>query len=250
MGFGTWELTDDTPAAIAHALEVGYRMIDTSGDYGTQPGIAEGIKRIGANRDSLFITTKIEETDDAYEATRQNLRELQLEYADLVLIHRPPTTGAGEDLWQGLMLAKQEGLAKDIGVSNYPIEKIQALIDATGEVPVINQIEWSPFGYSEDMLSYANQNNILIEAYSSLTRDTRLDDLLLRDIADKYSKTPAQVLIRWNLQRGTVPLAKANQRQHIEENIRVFDFELSDEDITTLNGLNEHYSALGALPYV
>jgi diketogulonate reductase-like aldo/keto reductase len=250
LGLGTWQLTDDTAGAIAAALGLGYRLIDTAADYGTQPGIGEGIGRSGVKRSDVYLVTKVEETDDAYEAARKNLSELQLEYADLMLIHRPPRTGAGEDLWRGLIRAKEDGLTRDIGISNYSAGLIDALIDATGEVPTVNQIEWSPFGYSDDMLRYASEKNIVIQAYSPLTRTKRLDDETLAQVAAKYGKSPAQVLIRWNLQRGIVPIPKANQRGHLEGNIDVFDFHISEGDMATLNGLNERYSSLGMLPYV
>lgn len=250
MGLGTWQLIHDTSGTIVAALKLGYRMIDTSGDYGTQRGIGEGLKKSSVDRESYYLVTKVEETDDAYEATKKNLQELQLDYADLMLIHRPPVTGVGEDLWRGLIRAKQEGLTKDIGVSNYSIELLQTLIDATGEKPVVNQIEWSPFGYSEEMLRFCKDNSIVIQAYSPLTRRNRLSDNTLQEIANSRSKTPAQVLLRWNLQLGTVPLPKANQREHLEQDIDIFDFELNDGEMARLSGLNEHYSSLGhALMY-
>ncbi|WP_163269916.1 aldo/keto reductase [Chelativorans alearense] len=249
IGLGTWQLTVDTAVAVANALQAGYRMIDTSGDYGTQPGVGEGIRRNGIERSAIYVVTKIEETDDAYEATIQNLNELGLDYVDLMLIHRPPASGAGEELWGGLIKAKAEGLTRDIGVSNYSAEQMNALIDALGEVPVVNQIEWSPFGHSEKMFHYAKDNSIIIQAYSPLTRTKRLADERLQGIAGEYGKTPAQVLLRWNLQRGTVPLPKAHQPQHQRENIDIFDFEISARDMKVLDGLNERYSSLGALPY-
>lgn len=248
IGLGTWQLTDDTAGTIETALQLGYPMIDTSGDYGTQPGIGEGLKRSGASRESFYLVTKVEETDDAYEATKQDLKELQLEYADLMLIHRPPASGAGEELWQGLMRARDEGFTKDIGVSNYSIDQIQTLIDASGEVPVVNQIEWSPYGHSEDMLSFCQNKHIIIQAYSPLTRAKRGDDEMVEDIARSYGKTPAQLLLRWNLQLGTVPLPKANRREHLTENLDIFDFAISDDDMATLNGLNENYSSLSSKP--
>jgi diketogulonate reductase-like aldo/keto reductase len=122
--------------------------------------------------------------------------------------------------------------------------------DSGRTVPTVNQIEWSPFGYSDDMLRYASEKNIVIQAYSPLTRTKRLDDETLAQVAAKYGKSPAQVLIRWNLQRGIVPIPKANQRGHLEGNIDVFDFHISEGDMATLNGLNERYSSLGMLPYV
>ena len=249
LGLGTWQLTQDTAGTVEEAFRLGYRMIDTSGDYGTQPSIGEAIKHNELDRERIYLVTKVEETDNAYEATRKNLNQLQVAYADLMLIHRPPDTGPGEDLWHGLMRAKKEGLARDIGVSNYSLKLIKALIDATGETPTVNQIEWSPFGYSDDMLKYCQEHKIIIQAYSPLTRSKRLDDESLTTIASKYDKTSAQVLIRWNLQRGTAPLPKANQKEHLKENMHVFDFEISKDDMASINGLNERYSSLGSLPY-
>ena len=249
LGLGTWQLTEDTASTVARALELGYRMIDTSGDYGTQPGIGEAVRSTGAERDSFYLVTKVEETDNAYRATHKNLSELGLEYADLVLIHRPPDDGVGEVLWEGLLQARREGLTKDIGVSNYSVEQMRELTEMTEEKPAVNQIEWTPLGCSEDMLEYCSENGIIIQAYSPLTRAKRLDDEPLVKLSRRYGKSPAQLLIRWNLERGTVPLPKASQAKHLEENLDVFDFELSEDDMTTLNRLNERYSSLGTLPY-
>jgi 2,5-diketo-D-gluconate reductase A len=248
MGLGTWQLTHNTGETVAKALELGYPMIDTSGDYGTQPGIAEGIKKSGEPRRSFYLVTKVEETDDAYEKTKKDLAELKLDYADMMLIHRPPKNGVGEDLWRGLIRARDEKLTKDIGVSNYSEEKIQTLIDATGEVPAVNQIEWSPFGWSKAMLEFCHSKGIIIMAYSPLTRGKRLNNETLDGIAFLYKKFPAQILIRWNLQKGVVPIVKANKLEHLQENLQVFDFELSDEDMETLDNLNEEYSSLGPKP--
>lgn len=250
LGLGTWDLRVETADTIAEALGLGYRMIDTSGDYGTQPGIGEGIRGSGVPHESLFLVSKIEETDDAYEATRRNLVELGVDYVDLMLIHRPPDPDdPGLELWEGLVRAREEGLIKDIGVSNYSIKLMRRLIDESGEVPVTNQIEWSPFGYSEDMFSYCADNEIIIQAYSPLTRTERLGEEIIADMATSYGKSPAQLLIRWNLQTGVVPIPKANSLEHLRENIEVFDFEINDDDMATLNGLNERYSSLGELPY-
>ncbi len=250
MGLGTWQLTQDTTETVAYAMDIGYRLIDTSSDYGTQPGIGVAFKSSTVKRNELFIVTKVEETDDTYHRALSSLEELDMDYVDLLLIHRPPLVGAGEDLWEGLIKARSEGLTRDIGVSNYSIDLIETLIAKSGETPAVNQIEWSPFGYSQEMYDYYEDNQIIIQAYSPLTRTNRIDDVTLNQIAQKYSKSPAQILIRWNLQRGTCPIPKANQKNHVEENINVFDFEINNEDMGTLNNLNEHYSALGSLAYV
>lgn len=249
IGLGTWLLDKDTAGTVEAALGLGYRLIDTSGDYGTQRGIGEGLKRAGLPRNEIFIVTKIEETDGAYEATRKNLDELGLDYADLMLIHRPPRTGAGEALWEGLMRARDDRLTRDIGVSNYSIDKIDRLTETSGEKPAVNQIEWSPFGYSARMLADSKARGVVIQAYSPLTRGKRLGDPALGAIAARKGRSPAQILLRWSLQMGTVPLPKANDRGHLKENIAVFDFELSEADMKALGDLNERYSSLGVLPY-
>lgn len=249
LGLGTWKLSHETAATVTKALLIGYPMIDTSGDYGTQPDVGAGIKNSGIERDKIYVVTKVEENEDAYEATRKNLIELQLDYIDLMLIHRPPkdkTTSL--KLWKGLIKAKADGMTKDIGVSNYTEEQIAHLIEETDEVPVVNQIEWTPFGHSLNMLRYCSENNITIQAYSPLTRAERLNDSRLKEMADKYEKSPAQILERWNIQMGTVPIVKANHIDHLEEDMDVFDFEIDEDDMAMLNSMNEQYSALGSTP--
>ena len=250
LGFGTWELRHHTEAVIAAALDAGYRLIDTSGDYHTQQGIGAALRASGVPREIVYLVTKIEERGDGHAAVRRNLAELRVDYADLVLIQRPPEDGIGERLWRDLRRAKAEGLARDIGVSNYSIEQIEELVYRTGEMPAVNQIEWSPFGHSPRMLDFCRDNDIVIQAYSPLTRGQRLNDDKLAAMAARYGKTPAQIVLRWNLQTGVVPLPKANHKHHQRENLGIFDFEITAADMTRLNGLNEHYSALGALQYV
>lgn len=249
IALGTWELARETAATVADALALGYRMIDTSGDYGTQPGIGTAIRRSGLDRSDLYVVTKIEEDEDPRAATRKNLQELQLGYVALMLIHRPPSRGVGEKLWRGLIQARADGLVRDIGLSNYSMALIDALVEATDEVPAVNQIEWTPFGFSAPMLRYAREREIVLQAYSPLTRALRLNEPQLAKIAAAYGKSAAQVLLRWNLQHGTVPLPKANQRAHLQENLVIFDFALSDAHMSALDALNERYSALGELPY-
>lgn len=250
IGVGTWQLLRDTPGVVAEALRSGYRMVDTSGDYGTEPGVGEGLRRSGVDRDEVFVVTKVEEDEDAHRSTREGLDALGLDHADLVLVHRPPADGAGEALWQGLQRARDDGLTRDIGVSNYTADQIEALIGDSGEAPVVNQIEWSPFGWDRAMLDFAASNGIVIQAYSPLTRAERLDDEVLSDVAAAHGRSPAQVVLRWQLQLGVVPLPKANDVDHLHENADVFDFELTPDEMARLGGLNEHYSALGSLPYV
>lgn len=145
--------------------------------------------------------------------------------------------------------ARHDGLARDIGVSNYSREQIEELIHASGETPVVNQIEWSSFGWSPEMLEYGRERGIVIQAYSPLRRTERLGDGRLVEIAAEYGKTPAQLLLRWHLELRSAPLPKANRRDHLIENLGVFGFDISETHLVQLQRLNETYSSLGSLPY-
>jgi 2,5-diketo-D-gluconate reductase A len=250
LGLGSWMLTTHTAETVQHAFELGYRMVDTSADYKTQSGIGRAIRRHGVPREYLFVITKVEPDEDGFEATRKNLEEMKLAYADLVLIHEPPRKGVGEELWQGLMRARDEGLTRDIGVCNYKIGQLEALGDATGEMPAVQQLEWTPFGHSLDMLNFCRAQQIIMQAYSPLTRGKRLRDERLLEIATRHRKSPAQVMLRWNLQHGVVPIAKAYREDHQRNNLDVFNFELDELDMATLDGLNEHFSAIEKLEYI
>jgi 2,5-diketo-D-gluconate reductase A len=250
LGLGSWMLTTHTAESVMHAFELGYRMVDTSADYRTQAGIGRAIQRSDVPRESLFISMKVEENEDGYAATVRNLREIKLAYADLVLIHRAPKTNVGEKVWRGLMRARDEGLARSIGVCSYQVAQIQALADQTGEMPAVHQLEWSPFGHSLDMLNFCRANDVALQAYSPLTRGKRLNDERVAAIAMKCGKTPAQVFLRWNLQHGVVPLPKAYREDHQRQNIALFDFELDAADMAALDALNERFSALDKLEYL
>jgi len=250
IGLGTWMLTSHTTESVQHAFELGYCMVDTSSDYMTQPGIGKALRRYDRPRASLFISMKVEPEENGYEATRRNLEELKLAYVDLVLIHRAPEKGVGEKLWEQLMRARADGLTRDIGVCSYKIEQLKTLAESTGEMPAVHQLEWSPFGHSLDMLSFCRAQEIVLQAYSPLTRGKRLKDERLMEIAVKYGKSPAQVILRWDLQHGVVPIPKAYREDHQRQNLDIFDFALDDIDMGTLDGLNEQFSALEKLDYL
>jgi 2,5-diketo-D-gluconate reductase A len=251
IGLGTWQLTgDDATEGVAHALEIGYRLIDTADDYRNQDRIGEGVRLSAVPRDEVFLTSKVEEDENAYEGTRQRARDLGVDRLDLCILHRPPPDGAGEELWEGLIAAKRDGLTREIGVSNYTAEQVDRLIEASGQAPVLNQIEWSPFGHSTDVLEHGNRTGVAIQAYSPLTRAERLGDETLAEIASAHGRTPAQVLLRWDLQLGVPAVPKAASAEHRHENLDLFDFELDDAEMGRLEGLNERYSSLSGLPYV
>lgn len=248
MGLGTWQLTDDTAATVDEALRLGYPMIDTAGDYGTQPGIGEALRRTGIDRDDVYIVAKVEEDEDALSAVRRNLDEMGIDRADLFLLHRPPPEGPGVALWEGLLRARDDGLARDVGVSNYSVGQMQALAVATGELPAVDQVEWSPFGWSPELLDWCRERGVVVQAYSPLTRARRLDDPRLAEVAAACGATPAQVVLRWNLQLGTVPLPKANRREHLVENLGALEVELDEDAMDRLGRLDERWSSLGPRP--
>jgi len=250
MGLGTWELTVRTVETLCNALELGFRMIDTAPGYHTQRGIGDAIRACGFERDAVFVVTKIDPREDAYSAIRKSLGQMRLDHVDLALIEEPPEHGVGEMAWQGLRRAKREGLARDIGVCSYSIDAIEELVYRTGEMPAVNQVEWTPFGHSPRMLDFCRENEITIQALSPLTRGKRLGDDKMASMAARYGKTSAQLLLRWNLQLGVVPLPKANHVQHQRENLNLFDFEILPQDMARLNALNEHYAARGELAYL
>jgi len=250
LGLGTWELQVHTMETVCTALELGFRMVDSSPAYHTQRGIGDAIRACGFERRDIYVITQVEPTGDTYAALHKNLLQLKLDYADLVLFHLPEVEDGGEMAWQALRRAKRDGLTQDIGVSGYTIEAIEELVYRTGEMPAVNQIEWSPFGHSPRMLDFCRDNDIVIQARSPLTRATRLNDDKVTAMAARYGKTPAQLLIRWNLQLGVVPLPKANHVQHLRENLGVFNFEIAPHDMARLSALNDHYSVRRGLSYI
>jgi 2,5-diketo-D-gluconate reductase A len=251
IGLGTWQLTGkDAVEGTKHALEVGYRLIDTAVDYENQEQIGEALRTSDINRDDVFLVSKVEEVEDARAATAERVEQLGVDRLDLCLIHRPPPEGAGEELWDGLFEARRDGLTREIGVSNYSTDQIDRLIESSGERPSVNQIEWSPFGHSDGMMDHARRKGVVIQAYSPLTRGDRLGDEKIAEVAERHARTPAQVMLRWSIQYGAPPVPKAASPEHREENFGVLDFELSGSEMQALSTLNEHYSALAGLQYL
>lgn len=244
IGLGTWQLTNDTAEAVAGAIGAGYRLIDTASDYGSQLGIGRALASTDVPREELFVVAKIEETDEPLGGVTRDLGEMGLGYADLVLIHRPPEDGAGEFLWEGLVRAREEGLAREIGVSNYSAALVDRLAAATGEMPAVNQVEWTPWGHDDALLAHHREAGIAVMAYSPLSRGLRLEEPVPLEIARRTGRTPAQVILRWCLQRGVVPIPKANRIDHARENLDVFGFALEAGDMARLDGLEAGWSAL------
>lgn len=245
IGLGTWILNGKSAYnAVSWALELGYRLIDTATIYGNERKVGEAIKNSGVPREDVFITTKVWKSDQGYESTittfDKSLKKLGLEYIDLYLIHWP-VVGKTIETWKAMEKIYEDGKARAVGVSNYNIFFLSELFNNSNLIPAINQVEFSPFLYQEELLKVCDTHNIHLEAYSPLTRGYKLDHPKLVEIAQKYNKTVPQILIRWGLQHHIIEIPKSGNKTHIKENIDVFDFSLKDDEVSQLDNLNEDF---------
>jgi len=246
MGFGTWHLAEgrEVIESVQAALKTGYRLIDTAMIYGNETGVGEVVRSSKIPREEIFITTKLWPGDFGYESAIEafegSMRRLNLDYIDLYLIHWP-----GQDVrrrhqaWEALTELYNQGQTKAVGVSNFMVGELEDLLSDSGLVPAVNQIEFHPFVYAEyeGVLEFCKRNDIVIEAYSPLAMGRQIDHPRISAIADKIGKTNAQVMLRWAVQHGTVPIPRSRQPRHIHDNFQLFDFELSDKDMTALDSL-------------
>ncbi|MBI4033416.1 aldo/keto reductase [Candidatus Saccharibacteria bacterium] len=253
VGFGTWRLSEGAEAseAVSDALQAGYRLIDTAKIYGNEMSVGQAVRGSGIPRGEIFVTTKLwngdQGFDSAMSAFDNSLRRLGLEYVDLYLIHWPGhSSQKRRDSWRALEEINRDGRAKSIGVSNYEIEHLEELFLSAKTVPAVNQIEFNPYIYDKQVtvIEYCKKQKIAIEAYSPLARGRQIDNPKISGIAQKLDKTNAQVLLRWAIQHGTVPIPKSAHPGRIRENLEIFDFELSGKDVETLNSLGEGKSSL------
>ena len=219
------------------ALEAGYRHIDTAQAYGNEESVGRGLRASGVPRDQIFITTKFypAHEDPAAEAAR-SLERLGVDQVDLYIIHWPQ--GGPTWAWPGMERAKELGYARSIGVSNFSVQELDALRAIARVAPVVNQVQFSPFEYRRALLDACRERKIAVEAYSPLGTGRHLGDAEVARIAQRHGRTPAQVLLRWCVQRDTIVLAKSTHRERIEENGQIFDFELSEEDMRALDALD------------
>ncbi len=244
LGLGMWQAGSGkaTRNAVAVALQIGYRLFDTAKLYGNERDLGVAVRESGIPRDEVFVTTKLWNNDQGYESTlrafEKSRHELGLDYVDLYLIHWP-VPGLRHESWKALLKIHDDGLARSVGVSNYTIRHLQELLPATPIPPAVNQVEFHPFLYQKELLDFCGKHKIQLEAYSPLTRGHRLNHPVMIQVAAKYARTPAQVLIRWSLQHGLVVIPKSIRPDRIRENAGVFDFELKREDMERLDSLDE-----------
>jgi 2,5-diketo-D-gluconate reductase A len=254
LGFGVFQVPpEDTADVVKHALRTGYRSIDTAAAYRNEEGVGEAIAQSGLAREDVFITTKLANDnhghDQALRALDESLRKLGMDYVDLYLIHWPrPSEGKFVETWQAFCELKQEGRARSIGVSNFRVQDIEAIIDASGVPPAVNQIELHPrFAQSALRREHAN-HGILTEAWSPLGQGELVGDETISKIASGHDRTPAQVILRWHIQLGNVVIPKSVTPERIEENFRVLDFELTDDDMRTIAQLDSEDGRIGPDP--
>jgi 2,5-diketo-D-gluconate reductase A len=246
LGFGTYKVpADETAATVRAALEVGYRHIDTAEMYGNEQGVGEGIRDAGLDRAQVFITSKLNNgfhrPDDARRAFDDTLRALGTDYVDLFLIHWPlPTLYDGDfvSTWKTLEEFKTDGRARSIGVSNFQIHHLQELARASTVTPAINQIEVHPYFTNDDVRAYGIEHDIATEGWSPIARGKVLGDPVVLRIAKAYGVHPAQVVLRWHIQRGDIIFPKSSLPQRMKENFAIFDFDLGDEEIEALTALD------------
>ena len=245
LGLGVAELSDaETERAVSAALEMGCRLIDTAAVYGNEAAVGRAIAASGIPRAELFVTTKLANADQGFttaqEACKASLERLGLDYVDLYLIHWPAAQlGKYVDSFGGLIQARAQGLARSIGVSNFTKEHLSTVIDLTFVTPAVNQIELHPLLNQAELRKANAQHNVVTQACSPLALGRLLDNPTVTAIAAEYSRTPAQVLIRWNLQLGDAVVFRSGTPERIASNVDVFDFELAGEHMDALNGLND-----------
>nr|WGD66154.1 aldo/keto reductase [Bacillus velezensis] len=249
FGIGVFKVEEGAELvnAVKTALVHGYRSVDTAAIYGNEEGVGEGIRQglqeAGLKREDIFVTSKVWNADLGYEETLKafdtSLEKLGLDYLDLYLIHWP-VEGKYIDAWRALETLYRDGRIKAIGVSNFQIHHLKHLMKETEIKPMINQVEYHPRLTQKELLAFCTEQGIQLEAWSPLMQGQLLDHPVLQEIAEKYGKSAAQVILRWDLQNGVITIPKSTKKHRIEENANVFDFELSADDMKRIDDLNEN----------
>ena len=245
LGLGVYDMYKaEAEQAVEDAFEIGYRLIDTASMYENEVEIGNAIKRSGLDRKDIFLTTKLNNTDHGYEAALKafddSLKKLGQDYVDLYLIHWPIKEGRAAS-WKGLEKLYAEKRVKAIGVANYNIALLEELKTTASIVPAVNQIEFSPWLYQEDLLAYCKEAGIQVQSYSPITRGLKFSDERLVLLCKKYGKTAAQIVLNWHLQHGISTIPKSSKKERLVENFDATSFTLSNEDVKIMNGFNENF---------
>jgi 2,5-diketo-D-gluconate reductase A len=245
VGLGVWRIPhDQTRTAVTRALDAGYRHIDTAKLYGNEEAVGESVRESGLDRDSVFVTTKVWNTDHGYDSTLRafdaSMQRLGFEVLDLYLIHWPrPSEGTAAETWRALERLYLDGRVRAVGVSNFETEHLRRLLDKSELVPVVNQVELHPYLQQTDLRKSNEELGVVTEAWSPLAKGgDLLGDETITRLADKHGRTPAQVVLRWHVQLGNVVIPKSVTPERIRSNIDIFDFELDDEDMASIGTLD------------
>jgi diketogulonate reductase-like aldo/keto reductase len=251
LGLGVYKVQDgdEVIRSVTTAIETGYRSIDTAALYQNEEGVGQAVRNCGVPREQLFVTTKVWNSDQGYESTlrafEESRKRLGLDYVDLYLIHWP-VKGKYKETWKALEKLYRDGWTRAIGVSNFQIHHLQDVMADSEIVPAVNQVEFHPLLTQKELLKFCQDNRIQMEAWSPLMKGN-LDHPVLQNLARKYGKTPAQIVLRWDVQLGVVTIPKSVRAERIRENADIFDFELSPEDIAAIDSMNRN-SRFGADP--
>lgn len=244
VGLGVYDMHGkQTEQAILDALEIGYRLIDTASMYHNEAEVGNAIESSNIPREEIFITTKVNNSDQGYDSTLKafdtSIAKLKIDYVDLYLVHWP-IKGKRKETWKALENIYQTGRAKAIGVANYLIPFLDELKQYATITPAVNQVEFSPYLFLRDLLEYCRKDRIQLQAYSPLLRGKKFNDPRLVQLANKYHKTPAQIILRWDIELGVSPIPKSVNPERLKENFNVFDFQLSSDDVTLMNSFDEN----------
>ena len=253
LGYGSWQIPDDkAPALVGEALKAGYRLIDTAAAYGNEAGVGRGIRESGLSREEIFLTTKLwndRQGPDAAKAFEQSLKTLGLDYVDLYLIHWPcPQRRLFVPTWKAMIALRDAGKIRSIGVSNFTDEHLATLVGETGVTPAVNQIELHPYFQRREARAKDKARGIVTEAWSPLGQGGELKDPVLAEIAKAHGKSPAQIILRWHTQIGVVAIPKTANPQRIVENIAIFDFTLSPDELDRIGKLDKPDGRIGPDP--
>ena len=255
LGFGVWQVPDaEAEKATTEALAAGYRSIDTAQIYANEAGVGRAVAASGIARKDLYLTTKVWNTSQGKDATKrafdQSMKKLGGEYLDLYLIHWPsPRRNLYVETWQALVDLKKDGRIRSIGVSNFGPDELTKIIDATGEKPVLNQIELHPRFQQRETRAFHEQHGIATEAWSPLGQGQLLADPAVTALAEKHGKSAAQVLLRWHLKKGNIVIPKSVTPSRIRENFDVFGFDIDDADVAALDALDSSEGRIGPNPF-
>jgi diketogulonate reductase-like aldo/keto reductase len=241
LGFGTWQIRgQEAVQSTAAALEAGYRHLDTATVYENEAEVGRALRDSGVPREDVFVTTKCppDKAGQASDTLRESLDLLGTDYVDLWLVHWPGAGGVNLDLWRSFVEARESGLTRDIGVSNFGTDLLDEVTSATGTAPAVNQVKWSPLLFDAQVLDDHRSRGVALEGYSALRGGT-LDHPTIVEIAERIGRTPAQVIIRWHLQHGVIVIPKSRSAERIRANADVATFQLSDDDMTALDRLGD-----------